>query len=156
NGAGNAAQTAQDGDEQDLEGEHEPEEGGVDGDDEVAHQGAADAGHKGADHKDGDLMLKEVDAHGLGGGLVVPDCLEGSAKAAGDHGPGQDNHDQGNSPTPVEIGVGGNALEAQGAVGDALGVGKHHPDDFGKAQGGNGQIIPPQFQGRGADDKSHQ
>ena len=50
-------------------------------------------------------------------------------------------------------GVGGQALDAQGPVGDGRQVDDKHPDDFGKAQGGDAEIVAAQAQHGKADEQ---
>ena len=113
-------------------------------------------------------MLGQVDAHGLGGHLILPDGLEGPAIGGVDqqhHDPDahchqQEGHKGGKAQHHLPIGVldveageGGKALQRVGAVGDrAQPVPlEDGPDDLRKAQGGDGQVVALQPQHRQAD-----
>ncbi len=114
------------------------------------------------------LVLGQVDAHGLGGHLILPDGLEGPAIGGVDqqhHDPDahchqQEGHKGGKAQHHLPIGVldveageGGKALQRVGAVGDrAQPVPlEDGPDDLRKAQGGDGQVVALQPQHRQAD-----
>ena len=117
-------------------------------------------------------MARQVDAHGLGGHLVVADGLDGAAIAGvdqqhhdGDAHAGDDEGNQrGEVERPaagegnVEIVEGGVVLEHVGAVGHRpqLLPLEHGADDLGKAQRGDGQIVALQAQHRQADQKGEQ
>ena len=116
-------------------------------------------------------MPGQVDAHGLGGHLVVPDGLEGPAVGGvhqqddkGDAHGGQQHGDKGGqadgSPAQLELeGVDAHkAFQGVGAVGDGpqLAPLEDRPDHLGKAQGGDGQVVGFQPQHRQADQPGHQ
>ena len=115
-------------------------------------------------------MAGEVDAHGLGGHLIVPDGLEGPAvggvdeqqDAADAQRPQQEGHEGGQAQgkarqLDVEAGEGGEALEGVGAVGDGAQFVplEDGPDDLAEAQGGDGQIVGLQPQHRQSDQPRH-
>ena len=103
-------------------------------------------------------MLKQVDAHGLGGDLVVPYGLEGPA-VGGIH----QHHDDGDAQAGYRkgeehAGEGGEAAQQVGAVGDGpQGVPlEEGPDDLRKAQRGDGQVIAFEPQHRQADQEGEE
>ena len=153
-GAGDGADTADDHDEQDLIGHGGGKGVGLDAGLEHGQQGAADAGKEGADEEGLHLVLGQVDAHGFGGDLVIPDGLEGPAVGGVD-----EQHDKADTDgrhdereqNGVEV---GELLQQVGGVGQGahllpLDDGAHN---FGKAQGGNGQIVTLELQHRQTDE----
>ena len=118
-------------------------------------------------------MLEQVDSHGLRRHLVVPDGLKGAAVGGVDQQNDQRNTDnrhkegdkrtqpQNHLPRPVfdiEIGEGGEALDHVCAVGDgAEGLPlENRPENFGKPQCGNGEVITFQPQNRQTDQRREQ
>ena len=114
-------------------------------------------------------MLGQVDAHGFGGDLVLPDGLESPAVGGVDEHHDDDNAENRDEegeeggqaeehlPAPVgevEVVEGGDLSDHIGAVGDGpkgLPL-EHRSDDLCKAQGGDGQVVALQTQHRQADE----
>ena len=114
-------------------------------------------------------MLGQVDAHGLGGHLVLPDGLKGAAVGGVDqqHDDGDADHrhqhgDKGRQAEhhlaggvlDVEVGEGGETFQHIGAVGDgAQGLPlENGAEDLRKAQGRNGKVVALEPQDRQADE----
>src|SRR5699024_1953017 len=85
--AGDGADAADDHDEQYLIGHSGGVDLGLGVVSEHGEQGAAHPGEEGGDAEGEHLVPGEVDAHGLGGDLILPDGLEGTAVG------GVDEHD---------------------------------------------------------------
>ncbi|MDZ7599019.1 MAG: hypothetical protein U5J82_12190 [Desulfobacterales bacterium] len=117
----------------------------------LAQKGPAHAGEKGPEGEGEQLVSEDVDAHGLGRGLVVADGLEDVAGVAVHDADDEIEGQQAPAVVPPQVGVVRNALEAQGAVGHARQVVGQHADDLGKAQGGDPQVVVAQAQDRKAD-----
>ena len=100
--------------------------------------------------------MEDVDAHDLSGDLVVAHGLEHVAEVAvqkahyaeGDH----DEPDE----ARVHVRIAGDALDAQGAVGDGGGVHDEHADDLGETEGSDAQIVAAEAQHRDADDEGEE
>ena len=141
--AGQRAQTAGHHEHQHVEGQQEVEHLGVDGGQMAAQQRAAHAREEGA-HAEGEHFVAEhVDAHDARGDLVIAYAAQHIAEIA-EYEPCQD--DQGDDRPDVAGQQGrltGDALDAQGTVGDGRGVDDDHADDLGKAQGGDAQVVVP-------------
>ncbi len=103
-------------------------------------------------------MLGQVDTHGFGGDLIVPDGLEGPPVGGidkqDDDGYAQNGNEEGEGggqvqnglavgPLDVEAGKGREVFQHIGPVGDwtQLIPLEDGPKDLGKAQGGDGQIV---------------
>ena len=100
--------------------------------------------------------MEDVDAHDLSGDLVVAHRLENVAEVAvqeshyaeGDH----DEPDE----ARVHVGIAGDALDAQRAVGDGGGVHDEHADDLREAEGRDAQVVAAEAQNRDADDEGEE
>ena len=155
-GAGDGAEPAGYHDHQDIKGELEVEHFGVDGGNEAAHQRTADASEERADGEGDGFVAEGVDAHGAGRHLVVADGPQTVAKVAGQQ---FDDHIKGERApeiVPAEVGVGGNALEPQRAVGDRGDVGKDDADDLRETERGDAQVVAAEPQHRQGDHQPQQ
>ena len=99
-------------------------------------------------------MAEGVDARGPGRDLVLPDRLHGPAVTGVDQGGDHRHRGHRHPPGPPEIGVGGQALEAQGAVGQPLEIVGQYPHHLAEPQGDDGQVIPPHPQHRETREKA--
>ena len=153
-GAGDGADAADDHNEEDLIGHGHGEALGLDAGHVHGHEAAAKAREEGTDDEGHHLMLRQVDAHGLRGDLIIPDGLEGPAV-----GGVYDQHDDGDAqPRHNDVGVealeGGVLPQGVGAVGEggeAL-ILDEGADDLREAQGGDSQIVALQPQHGEADE----
>src|SRR5690606_16185263 len=55
-----------------------------------------------------------------------------------------------------QVGMAGDALQAQRAIRDILPVDAYHADDLAEAEGGNGKVVTAQAQGGPADEQARQ
>ena len=103
-------------------------------------------------------MVREVDAHGLGGDLIVADGLEGAAVGRVDH--QQDDADENGDQDEVGPGVAKVRItfEQVGAVGDrAEGVPlEERAEDLGEAERRDGEVVGLQPEHRQTNEVRHQ
>ena len=113
----------------------------------VRVKSAGDAREKRADDKRGDLVLRRVDAHRLGGDFVVAHGDEAAAVGRM-HQRGDDINRHGREAEhPKEIRVAMHHAQTARAA-DGVHVLKNDADDFAEAERDDGQIIAPQPQRR--------
>src|SRR5690606_23829787 len=123
---------------------------------------SGDAGEEGGDDEGPDLVAGRVDAHGLGGDLVLADGEEGAAVAALLEAEGDEDGEEGEEPGPEEAGVEGQAGEAQSpaevagelperrlrdllrVVEGLVGLLDEDADDLAEAEGDDGEIVAPE------------
>ena len=87
--------------------------------------------------------MKQVDTHGLGCHLVLPDGLKGPAVGGVNEKHHQGNAQGGQNEYRKDIGKARYALKPVGTVGNGVKHGSCYecPDDFRKAQGCDGKVI---------------
>ena len=157
-GAGDRADAADDDDEQDLIGHRALEREGL----HCAHvhgeHAAADAREERRDDKGEALVVREVDAHGLGGDLIVADGLEGAAVGRVNH--QQDDADEDGDQNEIGPGMAKVRItfEQVGAVGDrAEGVPlEERAEDLGEAERRDGEVVGLQPKHRQTNEVRHQ
>ena len=100
-------------------------------------------------------MLGQIDAHGLGGDLIVPDGLERPSVGGVDQQHDQQDAHTGNGGVGHHVLRRGKVVQRVGAVGQRAELAQLHQtaDDLRKAQCGDGQIVALQPQHRQADEK---
>src|SRR5881227_973649 len=98
----------------------------------------ADAREERADHERAHLVPGGVDAHRLGGDLVLADGEEGAAVRGVAQALGNEDGGDGRSPDPGEVGAMGNWREPDGAAEEGS-VLDDHPDDLAEAERDDGE-----------------
>ena len=101
-------------------------------------------------------VLKQADAHGFRGDLVVTHGLEHVAEVAVEQAHDAERHHDEPDEAGVHVCVAGDALDAQRAVGDGGGVHDEHADDLGEAERGDTKVVAAQAQDGDADEKREQ
>ncbi len=141
-GAGGAAEPAEDDNNQQLEGEHKVEQPWGNGGQQGSQQTAADPSEEGAGGEGAGFNAEGVDPHGDRRIFIVANSFHHPAilrpHQLEDHAGGQ----QGEQPAPEqEMRLLRNIVQPDGAVGDLRVVNGEDLDDKPKAEGDNGQVV---------------
>lgn len=141
-GAGGAAEPAEDDNNQQLEGEHKVEQPWGNGGQQGSQQTAADPFEEGAGGEGAGFNAEGVDPHGDRRIFIVANSFHHPAilrpHQLEDHAGGQ----QGEQPAPEqEMRLLRNIVQPDGAVGDLRVVNGEDLDDKPKAEGDNGQVV---------------
>ncbi len=141
-GAGGAAEPAEDDNNQQLEGEHKVEQPRGNGGQQGSQQTAADPFEEGAGGEGAGFNAEGVDPHGDRRIFIVANSFHHPAilrpHQLEDHAGGQ----QGEQPAPEqEMRLLRNIVQPDGAVGDLRVVNGEDLDDKPKAEGDNGQVV---------------
>ena len=160
-GAQHGAHAAQHHHDQNFDGLHKAEGGGIQHAQIAGVQAAGQACKGGGEGKGHHLIVGGLDAAAFGGDLVVADGQHGTAVAALHHGVDEEAGDDHTQEYIPVVGVLGDVLQALCAVEQLeaqhiINVVQGDADDLAKAQRQDGQIVAGQAQGGDADEHPEQ